>query len=383
MRIPRRRRAALAAHRLVLLTAQTPLRRLWGAAYRGVARAGAAYLTWGERDAAAYVRAGVGTSDFLPGLSDVDVTVVLAEDPAGPGSAGARARRRWERLYRGLPVTRLLLDWPRIYDDADLRVLAGASALTYGLDDSGKPAGGGTAWSSALTAAPPAGQEARALPLCDWRSIVCPALPDESFVLLPGDPGDPAVLGAAARAWRTGPCPALRAEGLMIFPADSLEGTRLRAIKCRTTDPVSFALAGGAAVAAFPEVRGWSAEDTARRAVAEHRPRLRAQRGSAGENGSREADGPTLGMFLTAARAALFLESIREGDPVLALTAAETVRQLAARFGAQGAVSEEALGAYREFALHGRQPPAATIAAMGKLVGGLPAYAGHERRAVR
>ncbi len=139
---PRRRltssRIALAVHRLVLRTGRSPLRWLWVVIYRGIARAGATYLTWGEKDAATYVRAGVGIGDLLPGISDVDMAVVLADYPAGLGTASERVRERWQRLYRALPSTRLLLDRPRVYDDADLRDLVGASALTYGLDDVGE-----------------------------------------------------------------------------------------------------------------------------------------------------------------------------------------------------------------------------------------------------
>ena len=555
-----RPRIVLAVHRLILRTGRTPARRLWVAAYHGVARAGAAYLTWGERDAATYVRAGVATGDFLPGLADVDMTVVLAQDPAGPGVSCARARRRWQRLDRALPVTRLLLDWPRIYDDADLRDLAGASAFTYGLHDPGGPTAGRgayfgdrasldrvrmlerpglygatadwrllagpdrrpiepdrdaqsrriAAWlellywwrwvfpfcvdptqprtaslcvklvaepariwlwlahgeraasradvlrrtvrrlpeeedalhraldlqrslpdspdpplaevlptllrfsariagliasqvapesatavrlagaepaelvatprSPAPVHAPARGEDAGVLPLCDWRSLACPALPDESFVLLPGDPGDPAVLSAATTAQRAGSYRALGAESLLILPARSLERTRLRAIKCPTTDPVSFALTDGALMAVFPEVRGWSAEDTARRAVAEHRTWLWAQPESGRRGGSADGDGHALGMLLTAARAALFLQSVKEGDPELALTVAETARRVAARSRAAGAVAEESLERYREFALHGVRPPAATISALRGLVLGLPAYAEAEGR---
>ena len=55
-----------------------------------------AYVTRGDRDAAAYVRGGVATGDFLPGLSDVDTAVVFARR-AGPRAADARACR-WRRL---------------------------------------------------------------------------------------------------------------------------------------------------------------------------------------------------------------------------------------------------------------------------------------------
>ena len=427
-------------------TGRTPFQAVWLAVYAGVARAGAAYLTRGERGASTYARAGFGTDDFLPGLSDVDLAIVLASDAARPGAASARARRRWARLDRRLPVARLLLDWPRIYEEEELRDLAGDTVFTYGLADRAEPGadraayGGGRgdmdtmrmlerpglygpaadwrllrgperrpaaagrdpqetriaawlelvywwrlvfdacvdpggphtstlcvklvaepariwlwlahrervesradalaraigrlpeeeealrralAWQRALPrsadaplaealpalmrlssriarliadeveaegstgvrllgtdpprligaegAHPPAG-----LPLCDWRALAFPPPPDESFVPLPGDPGDPAVLAEATAAQRGRSYGAFRAGGIMVLaaPGHPLERTRQRAIKCPASDPASFALAEGSRIARFPNVRGWSAADTARRAVAEHRARL-------------------------------------------------------------------------------------------------------------
>ncbi len=535
------------------------MRWLWVAIYRGIARAGATYLTWGEKDAATYLRAGVGIGDLLPGISDVDIAVVLAEDPAALGAASERVRERWQRLYRALPGTRLLLDLPRVYDDADLRDLVGASALTYGLDDSGEatadratyfgdrasedrirmsdrpglygatadwriltgpdrrppepsrdaqsrriaawlellywwrwvfavcvdPTGPRTAalcvrlvsepariwlWlasgeraagrTDALQRAarrmpdeedalrralalerslsrspdPPladvlptmvrlsariagliaaeladtgttavrlagtdsavlidagrsaeladdhlvGGREEGALPLCDWRSLVYPALADESFLPTLGDPGEPTVLADATRAQRAGSYHALRADGLMIFPAPSHEGTKLRAIKCQASDPVSFALAGGAPLALFPAVPGWSAEHTARRAVAEHRAWLMTQEGSEEANDAAGAGGRALGMLLTAARAALFLESVKEGDPELVLTVAEVAGQVAARSSSARGIAEEGFERYRELVLRRTLPPAATISALRKLVLTLPGYAERE-----
>ena len=88
--------------------------------------------------AAAYARASMGGEDFLPGLSDIDVAVVLEPDPAGPGLARERAGRRWERLSR-IPAARLI-DRPRIYEEPDLDGLVNRSALSYGLDAAEPPA---------------------------------------------------------------------------------------------------------------------------------------------------------------------------------------------------------------------------------------------------
>src|SRR4029078_11754709 len=88
-------------------------------------------------------------------------------------------------------------------------------------------------------------------------------------------------------------------------------------------------LADGRAVARFPELAGWSAVHCARRAVAEHRAWLSADGGAYPPHGwvgmqsaYSEPSMRTMGLLFTAARAALFLESIDEGRPELAVTVA-------------------------------------------------------------
>ena len=200
-----------------------------------------------------------------------------------------------------------------------------------------------------------------------------PRLADELFASAPGDPADPDVLGRATAADRYGAYTALRAGRLMFLPGVRFR-TRMRAIKSSVVDPVSFALVEGRAVAAFPDVPGWSAQDTARRAVAEHLAWLRAAPTVvAGPPG--EAEGSKLATLLGAARAALFLESLQGGDPELPLTITETARRLAERSAKARTVAQEALGHYREFAARRTPPPATTLAAMRDLVSELPAYA--------
>jgi hypothetical protein len=536
---------ARAAQRLALRSGRTRVgRELWLLVFRVIARAAGAYLTWGERGASVYTRGGAD-EDFLPGLSDIDLALVLAGDPAAPGAARARVVRRWERLRR-LPATELVVDWPRIYEHTELRDLAGASSLTYGLDadkgrrpdaaDPGSPRGldasrmlvrpgpfGATAdwrllagpdrrprepamdaqsrriaawlelaywwrwvfpacvepegpraadlcvkfvaepariwlWlahgerasgradalrrslrrlpeeeaalSRALalqhsladapaapldeilptllrfsariaeliaaevadegstevrllggrpdelilpgggwtpTGSPAGGEEPSLLPLADWRALALPLLPDESLAPLPDDPREPRALGAAAAVSSAGPYPVLRADGLLILPSMPLWRSRLRTIQCPPTDPVSFALLQSGSVAAFPAVRGWSAEDAARRAVAEHRAELPGV--------SVNANGSALGRLFTAARAALFLESIRGGDPELPLTVVETARLLSGRLPSARAVAEDAVDRYRGFVLGDGEPPERTVSAMRRLVLSLPAYA--------
>jgi hypothetical protein len=113
------------------------------------------------------------------------------------------------------------------------------------------------------------------LPLVDWRARVCSSPPDEGFAFIPGNPGHPGNLAAAALSGDGAVYPALRADGLLILP--SLKKARLRSIQCYPTDPVSFSLAAGEDHAPFPNMRGWSAQDSARRAVAEHLGWLRGE----------------------------------------------------------------------------------------------------------
>ncbi len=501
--------------RIVLRTARTPLGRLWTLGYRVAARAASAYLTWGERNAAMYVRSGFGRGELLPGLSDIDLAIVAALGREAPGVAADRIRLRWQRLARAVPAAALLVDSPRVYDEAELREMSGTSALTYGLEpdkpvrtaaayieDGGlidrrrtlerpglygltadwrlvagpdrrpptdardaqlrrvaawlellywwrwvppvsvDPSGPRTAglcvkliaepariwlWLAhgmrlrdrgevlerarrllpeedpafrgalelqrslpespapplaevlpalvrlsdrigrliaaeveaegvtevRLAGADPAERVAGVLPLVDWRALVCPAPREELFAPMHGDPGDPASIRAAAVRDEGEPYRALRAGELMILPTRTLPRGRLRTLKYRVTDPVSFALLEGERVAAFPRVSGWSAEDLARRAVAEHQARLRA------------CTDQSLASLLRAARAALLLQSIEEGDPELPLTASETALQLGSRFPSAQTVAEDVLA--------GEEPPASAVQAVRNLVLDLPA----------
>ena len=79
-------------------------------------------------------------------------------------------------------------------------------------------------------------------------------------------------------------------------------------------------------------------------------------------------------MLLSAARAAVLLESIAGGSPELPLTLAAGVKALASRFPTTRATAEEALGHYRAFAETRAAPPAPALEAMRELVLALPAY---------
>jgi hypothetical protein len=159
-------------------------------------------------------------------------------------------------------------------------------------------------------------REQELVPLADRRAIAYPADDDETLALVPRNPTDPRAIAALARAGDAGPQPAMRADDLLVLPVPTARRAKLRSVQSPLTDPVSFALVEGASVAAFPNVAGWSIQDIAARAVAEHRVWLTRRA---------RADASRL---LSAARAALLLESVEAGTPELLLTMAATAARL-------------------------------------------------------
>jgi len=129
-----------AGQRLVVSTAGGPAGRLWTAGYRYLTQAVPRILIRGEQNASVYARAGTAGEDFVPGLSDIDLAIVLEPDAAGPGFAAERVRRRFTSIAQRLPAVRFLFDAPCVYDEAELRELAGSSYATFGL--AGVPPGG-------------------------------------------------------------------------------------------------------------------------------------------------------------------------------------------------------------------------------------------------
>jgi len=228
-----------------------------------------------------------------------------------------------------------------------------------------------------LAGAPPGGAESPPigvpLPLCDWRALARPPGAEEMFVVEPGRVDDLDRLERALADADRGRSVTLLHDGLIFRP--KAERQALRSVSFDASDPISAAVAAGRATAQFPNVPGWSARDTATRAVAEHRAWLRTPRG-------RRVDDAVLrrrigGMF-SAARAALFLDSIRDGDPVLPVTFAATAEALADRLpGSRGSVE----AAYESYsAAGGRRAAAAAHDALAEAVAGLACYAVSRRR---
>lgn len=264
-----------------------------------------------------------------------------------------QALRRWRipgsPLDRTLPLLVRLAQ--RIAELIDGQALAAGSAEVRlrGGDPTGPVVAGD---SRKLPATEP--RSSGILPLVDWRGLVSPLLPDDTFTPLSVAADDAAVFLEAARI-NHGPYQTLLADRLLIRPGAEYMRTRLRGIECRTTDPVSFALLEQRLTASFPNLPGWSAMDVARRAVAEHRVWLdpRTTPPSAGP-------GRCLGMLLSAARAAAFFESLGR-EPELALTLADGVRALSEVSLAAALAAEEGLEHYLAFAQSDVEPPPAVI----------------------
>jgi hypothetical protein len=173
-------------------------------------------------------------------------------------------------------------------------------------------------------------REGPGIPLCDWRAVVVPSAWDEQLTPEYGDPGELPALRCAMTAGAAAVHAAVTDGELLVVPSPDRARVSLRAVACRVTDPVSFALLAGNREAAFVDAGGWSAEDWARRAVAEHRRGVVAGNLDVGE-------------LAGAARAALFRESLAAGEPVLPLTHAATLELLADRHPRARAVALRAI----------------------------------------
>jgi hypothetical protein len=207
------------------------------------------------------------------------------------------------------------------------------------------------------------------VPLVDWRSVVVSPRPDEAVAHVPLEPERPETIAEALAASRGRDCyAALCGEGLLVLAAHG-GGGPLRPLQCAATDPVTIALLAGEPLARFPALPGLSAADWARRAAAEHRAWLLE------DPRSTALTLRALGRHLTAARAALFHESVAAGKPRLAVTVAAAAVELAARLPREGAAIEESAAAYRRCRLESSQPPQAPVLALRRAVLQLPIYA--------
>jgi hypothetical protein len=136
----------------------------------------------------------------------------------------------------------------------------------------------------------------------------------------------------------------------------------------------------GTRKASFPNVPGWCARDVARRAVAEHRAwlELESDRTPPAVRGwiepqepSTAPTGGSLFRLLTAARAALFLESVEQGNPRLPLTVAALAEEIAQKVPQAATIAEEARDNYRAYRLHEANADQRVVEALRGVVGAL------------
>ena len=209
----------------------------------------------------------------------------------------------------------------------------------------------------------------RALPLVDWRACAGPDLPDDAFVSEPGYRGDPAAVASAAAREGGGVYRVLCGEGVAVLPTRRPwpRGV-MRAVQCPASDPVLFALLARRGEASFPELPGWSARDTARRAVAEHRAWIATQP----TGGLRTLT--ALGLLLKAARAALLLETFEQGAPRLALTVSATAQLAGERGEVLAQATAEACDAFLACRRSGRAPQEKPVLRLDLAVRSMPSY---------
>ena len=112
-------------------TSRGPLRVLWALAYRGAARAIAAWFARNEA-AAVYLR-GSGTGpDVVYGLSDLDFAVITEDE-----QAAERVRKRWARLKESLSPLGRPVECHYVESRATVEAACAASVFTHGLDRGG------------------------------------------------------------------------------------------------------------------------------------------------------------------------------------------------------------------------------------------------------
>jgi hypothetical protein len=105
-----RARPVLAAQRLVLRTSSW---RGWRLAYELVAHVAA--WAFAPRGAPVYVRGSLRSGELVPGLSDIDLAIVVPDD-----ATANRLTERWRRVHRRVGLAALLVDRPRMIVHADL-----------------------------------------------------------------------------------------------------------------------------------------------------------------------------------------------------------------------------------------------------------------------
>ena len=245
--------------------------------------------------------------------------VAVARAPRAPDSRADALRRLARRLPEEEPTARIALDLQRRLTRAPGAPFDAGAARAAAPDRPRRRADrhGRSRTRAPTRSASPAPSPARTR--CRWptgrRSLRRRASRRPS-ACRPGAPRTPRRLRARCGGLRDDAYRALRDGDLLVLPARPLPRTRLRAVKSRTTDPVSFALLDGAAVARFPRVarlvRSLTWRPARSRSTAPGCARAACRRG---RGRRRRPPIHALGMLLGAGRAALFAQSVRDGSP--------------------------------------------------------------------
>ncbi len=111
--------------RLVICTAEGPLRPIWARAHEVAWRGIGALLLLGMPGGVCRPRGSLAGSDMRYGYSDLDLELVL---PDSGGANRERVRRRWARLTRVLPPLAHMVDLA-VYEREELAAARSASTL--------------------------------------------------------------------------------------------------------------------------------------------------------------------------------------------------------------------------------------------------------------
>ena len=118
-----------ALQRAAVRTGRGPFRPVWAVAHRAVIWTVARWVTTGSSGARAYLKGSFGLGRPVYGLSDIDLIVVVDQDPACPGLERERVEQRWRSLVRRVAALGELFQlW--VYESADLNYPETATYLT-------------------------------------------------------------------------------------------------------------------------------------------------------------------------------------------------------------------------------------------------------------
>jgi hypothetical protein len=166
------RAAGFLAQRVAQRTSHGPLRPLWAASYWLIFHAAAAYFRRIQPGAAVYLRGSLADGEPLYGSADVDLSIIVPPESAGPGIARRRAVERWRAVIQRVPALDSIVHI-KVFEAGELERAASTTVFT----EDGRTAPLTGAWLFRI-------RPGLAPPSSDWRRIAGPEL-------RPGDPASP------------------------------------------------------------------------------------------------------------------------------------------------------------------------------------------------